>query len=200
MEAGADGDGVGGAELANKTWSLWIEPGAGDAELAAQLTAAIASLAGEYGTPAFRPHVTLLGAFEATAEAACALVHEVASQLQPFEVGWGSVRTGVSYYQAVFLACERSAELLAAHERASVLHAGPGPCDFMPHLSLMYTDADAGARTEVAAALQRRWPELGSGAFVAHGVRLMETDPGDTSMASWRSIEFATFGDNCPPR
>jgi hypothetical protein len=64
----------------------------------------------------------------------------------------------------------------------------------------MYTDADAGARTEVAAALQRRWPKLGSGAFVAHGVRLMETDPGDTSMASWRSIEFATFGDTTAPQ
>ena len=174
------------------TYSLWLEP---PAEPGVLLGAAIASLASDHGTLPFRPHVTLHGAFVLRTESAAKQAAvDVAAQLMPFDITWDRIDTGTSYYQSVYLVCAPSAALLAAHEAASGVCGAVPAAPYCPHLSLIYTEMDAAGKVELASAIQRKWPSLASGTFPVRGVRLMETDPSDRTMKTWRSISFVEFG------
>jgi 2'-5' RNA ligase len=114
--------------------SLWLCP-AGAVQ--ARLDGLIQSLAARLGTPAFPPHVTLVGGSsvpEATARDACA---DLAGQISPLRIRSAGLSESERFFRAVVIELDGSPELESARQAAvSALAAVPSP--LRPHLSLVY--------------------------------------------------------------
>ena len=115
------------------SYHLWVKP-AGAAH--ALLARTIRDLADELGTPAFEPHVTLLGSLDGPerehrrrTEMLCRLLRPVPFVLT--EPGYLD-----EYFRCVFMLVDETREV--RWYRASALHAFDRPEEpFMPHVSLV---------------------------------------------------------------
>ena len=118
-------------------YSLWLMPtGAVDRKFS-QL---ISQLAEQYSSPAFSPHVTLVGMIEANEEEIIMKAQEVASLIHPYTINLTNVDYTDYYYRALFVRVEPSADVLAAYQEARKIFPSNQEPDYMPHLSLLYGD------------------------------------------------------------
>ncbi|QDZ18512.1 RNA ligase/cyclic nucleotide phosphodiesterase [Chloropicon primus] len=194
-------------------YSLWITPQGRTGEGLGQI---IGELAGKYETESFEPHVTLLSVFELQQEDLKSVedsLSELARGTSPFEITLGSVVSGASFFQCVFLLCPvdgaPNADLVQLHqsvrkvlegnEAVKVSLANP---NYMPHLSLLYSGVQGeekeGAKGQASAMLRERLPAEG-GSSLSFGVRsfeLYETPmgTGDNSTKSWRRVASFDLG------
>jgi 2'-5' RNA ligase len=155
--------------------SLWLMPEGG---VHPRFAGLISDLAARLGTPAFEPHVTLLGGVDAPLEEVRAQVAVLARALPPIEVRLRVVDGRDEYFRCLFVAAEPTPGLVSAHEAAAHALGVARGTPFEPHLSLVYGHLDA-ARKE---SLRR---ELGEqpATFVARTLCLYRTE-GDPS--GWR--------------
>ena len=162
--------------------SLWLMP---EGDVHGRFADLISGLAARLGTPAFEPHVTLLGGVDGPFEEVRSRVAALARALPPVEVRLQVVDGRDEYFRCLFVAAEPTPPLVSAHEAAvDALGAARG-APFEPHLSLVYGHLDAARKESLRA-------ELGGeqhARFVALSVDLYRTD-GDP--AAWRPM--ARFG------
>jgi hypothetical protein len=115
--------------------SVWLVP---EGDVRETLSALIATLSRRFGTPAFEPHVTLLGGIGGGEGEALRRVALLAASLRPLAIRLATVGRSDAYFRCLFLEADRSPDLLAAHERASGWLGARDSAPFLPHLSLVY--------------------------------------------------------------
>lgn len=124
-------------------FSLWLVP---EGAWQARLARLIETLARRLGTPAFEPHVTLLGGAPGEEAQALAASAGLARALAPLELRLTSLDALDEYFRCVFVHVAESRELLAAHAAARVAFGAAEPAAFLPHLSLVYGDLSPAAK------------------------------------------------------
>lgn len=127
-------------------YSLWFVPPEPEAE---RLSTVIAGLSRDYGTPAFPPHVTLLGDLPASEQEVLTKAAELAAAVRPFTIELDGFGCSDEYFRSIFVAVETSASLIRAYEAAVELFGGDAPNGYEPHLSLMYGEVPAVAKQEL---------------------------------------------------
>ncbi|HLZ62151.1 MAG TPA: 2'-5' RNA ligase family protein [Ktedonosporobacter sp.] len=118
-------------------YSLWLMPSGAVGRTFSQL---IATLAQQYSSPVFPPHVTLIGSIVATEEEVMGKARELASLIHPYTMRLTNIDYLAFYYRALFVRVEPSEDVLAAYQQASKIFPSDQEADYMPHLSLLYGD------------------------------------------------------------
>ncbi|KAI8469818.1 MAG: RNA ligase/cyclic nucleotide phosphodiesterase [Monoraphidium minutum] len=184
------------------SYSLWLEPPPGT--LRERLRKEVAAQAAARDGPLFEPHVTLLGDVAMAEAQLLETAAALAKRIQPFRVNLDDVACGPSFHQCVYILASKEPPLLAANADARAAFGKPEPpAPYMPHLSLLYSDAsDPDRRDAAAAAVARLWGEaagydtlLPDAGFTAASLSLWLTPAEDRSLASWRRVaEFPLGG------
>jgi len=106
----------------------------------------ILDLSKRFASPAFEPHVTLLGRLEGTELELRSNASILASRLTPVVIQLEEVGYLNEYFRCLFIRVARSRSLLEAYERAVETFGADEQLKFMPHLSLVYADLNKDAK------------------------------------------------------
>lgn len=153
--------------------------------------------------PYFEPHVTLLGDLQLDKERLLETAAGLAKSLKRFRINLQDVSYGHSFHQCVYILCAKEPDLLAANKAATEAFGKPEPPNpYMPHLSLLYSDADEQQRQQAASeAVQRLWGE-GSGydtllpdnGYSVGGLSVWYTPAEDKTLESWTRVAEFNLG------
>lgn len=138
-----------------RTWSLWLQPEQAEA---AALEPVIARLAAAYGTDVFAAHLTLLGPLERDTDAAVAGLGRVADSLSPLLVRFDEIRCEPAWHRSIYLAAAPSAALWQAAEAGARAFSVPGQPEFLPHVSLQYSELPIAQKLRLAVSLELQLP------------------------------------------
>ncbi|KAK9800912.1 hypothetical protein WJX73_010260 [Symbiochloris irregularis] len=171
------------------SFSLWVQP---KGEARHHLEQEIKHLAQSHGGPCFEAHVTIL-VFEARDEPeALQVLASVAQNSRPYHIRFQEVSHGSSYYQCIYLLCKQEQATMSINTIAREHCSRPiaQNSGYMPHLSLLYSDADEQARSRIVEQEKTRL-QSDSGAmkisgFAVDSLHLWQTPAGDCG--GWRHI------------
>ncbi len=170
-------------------FSLWLVPARGSpADKALRTT--MEKIAEIYTTPAFPPHVTLVGGVEGNAQDIKAKTIAIVKRLTPYEIQFGIIGSETDYYRKLFLSVAQSQQVMKANAIAQeMLGVRQGP--YLPHCSLAYGDLVPSEITEIK---DEYIPEgLASKAgFTASGIQLWNTSE---AVKDWRPVAWFAFGE-----
>ena len=133
----------------------WFVPAAGPVR--DLLAATIGRLAAEHGAPAFPPHVTMAGMFDADEDAAASTLAGLLTGVRPFPVTFPSVGHEPTYFRSLYLRAEPSPQLTSLHQAARLAWAPDLP-PYQPHLSLLYSDFSEQRKRAIIAAIDLPLP------------------------------------------
>ncbi len=159
-------------------YSLWLLP---DEEATAKFSELITGLSDRYHGPRFSPHVTMLGWLRGEEDALAQSAMDLAQELQALTLRPQRLAGEAYYFRCFYVELERSAALLAAHERASAAFKAGYASDYLPHLSLVYGRLDGAEKTRLRAELAARL----SATFTADRLRLVHIE---VAVADWRAV------------
>lgn len=169
-------------------YSLWLVPER-DTETYELLDQLIRTVAAQYRTPVFDPHVTLLGGVEGTEQDMREKTRVLAEELTPYEIQLGEVGSNGIYFQILFSKIEQTRSVLNANTVAQEVF-GVDKGKYFPHLSLAYGDLS----NEQVATLQQfvgqRNPIAGTH-FLAQSVELWRSEG---TVEEWRKVAIFPFG------
>ena len=147
----------------------------------------IARLSARLGTPAFEPHITLLGGLTGTEEDLRQRTRALAGALRSFEVRLLEAAWLDEYYRCLFVEVAPSRALFAAHEAAGRHFEQHPDARFFPHLSLIYGTLEQKEKMQILDDIGRTFDEK---VCIEH-VALYETS-GPPSV--WRCITRVGLG------
>ena len=139
--------------MAKRSYALWLMP---TGEVKRQLATTILALSKEYSTPAFEPHVTLLGGIVGPLPETMTKAAKLAQLLHPFVLRLTTVGFLEEYFRCLFIRVAPTNLLVKAHRVASEVFQVRFQSAYMPHLSLMYGNLDPQRQESIIAALGRR--------------------------------------------
>lgn len=177
-------------------YSLWLKPAAG-APLYQKLAQEIAAQAKEHSSPAFEPHVTLLGGIDGDQDSVLATATSLAAKLQKLRLNFLDVSHGATYHRCVYILVAKEPPIMQAGQLARQEFGMEGSADaYMPHVSLLYADLDPTAALQAqAAAVQRLYGEgsdystlLTDTGFTAQSLSVWYTPAEDRSLGSWKQV------------
>jgi hypothetical protein len=167
-----------------RTWSLWLQP---EQSSACELGALIARLAAVRATAVFPAHLTLLGPMTREAGAAVLGLGRAADLLSPLEVSFDRIRCEPVWQRSVYLAAVSSAALQQAAQAATRAFAASGQPEFMPHLSLQYSELPLADKQRLASSVALDLPR--SFRFDRLSLWHIEgSDPGQWRLTATRSL------------
>ncbi len=170
--------------MANKSlYSIWLRP---FGDIAFSLEQRIKKLSEEYGTPSFKPHVTLLGSIDKGETELVQLTETLASSLSPFEIVLTKAGYSDRFYQSLYVNVEPSDELISARRRAEKLFGYDAAEPYHPHLSLLYGDLDKKTKERILNVMGREFHLR----FRIHSLLLIRTDG---LPSEWKHIHSAEF-------
>lgn len=120
--------------------------------------------------------------------------------MQKFRLNFLDVSLGASFHRCVYVLVAKEAPIMAAGATAREVFGLPPAADYMPHLSLLYSDADEPTKAASrGAALARLYGDaagydtlLVDPGFDAQSISLWYTPAEDRTCASWaRVADFA---------
>ena len=168
-------------------YALWLSP---DGEAFERWQALIAELSARLGTPAFDPHVTLVGGLHGEFEALQQATRQLALEIEPMVLPLGASRYLDEYYRCLFVDVD-ACPALARAQAAAARRFGPGPSPYYPHLSLVYGELPAARKQQLIAEIGARFDEP----LPIVQLTLIEVPDGPTS---WRCrARVALGGDDC---
>ncbi len=137
-------------------YSIWIQP---TGEVCSELSDIISRLSREYSTPAFEPHITLLGELVGQEEELVSRTRQLAIQLHPYVVELEDVDGLDEFYRCLFVHIKETDPVMAANAQARKLFRRKSDGKYMPHLSLLYGDLKPTTKEEIKASLGKtiRW-------------------------------------------
>lgn len=119
-------------------YSIWLEP---SGQYAAQLEKIIARLAGDFNSPVFSPHVTLVGGISGTEREVVRSARQLALDLSPFLLLLGrEIICEPHWTRALAVRAQRTVSLVEANTRARKIFDLQAQAAFDPHMSLLYTE------------------------------------------------------------
>jgi hypothetical protein len=161
-------------------YSVWIVP---QEPLFSKFLKLIESLAAEFGTDKFVPHVTLVGGISLKRDAVLGRVRSLSTELHPYLMPLGQVDYSEEYFMSLFVRVERTRDVQDAYDRASRVLPPGRPGRYEPHLSLMYGKVSSQAKMGVIERIGSRM----SDSFLAESLCVYETDPGNVT--GWHQVE-----------
>ena len=168
-----------------KKHSLWLRP---QGDIAFSLQQRIEKLSKKYDSPAFEPHVTLLGGLKAGETELSQLTDTLAGSLHPFDVILTQADIGNTFYQSVFARVKKTDEIMNARNTSKQLFSvePDEEKDHFPHLSLMYGNFTRNEKERVLNAMGREFHIR----FTVSSLLLVETS-GEPD--EWKKIHSAEF-------
>jgi len=170
---------------AQEKYALWLMP---EGEARERLSALIRELSERHGTPAFEPHITLLGGLMPPVEEMIAGSRKLALALRPFAVEFGAVGFLDDYWRCLFIRVRETGEVMGAGWKAREIFGRADDPPFMPHLSLMYCNMRASRKRKIISSIGERIPAAG---FVAASLHVYSTE-GEPAL--WSEVEEISFG------
>lgn len=179
-----------------RTFSFWLTPSSSSAS---PLSSEITRLASLYTAPTFPPHVTLLtpaaGATEESCRSACAAL--AASLRGVLYANFTGVEAGADArhwrFRCVFLRLLDEAVLHGLHAAARARLPPSAPDEgYMPHLSLLYSDIDTGARAAARDDAARALAPLDHAGVPLDAVELWDTTSSEPT--EWTLVERFVLG------
>jgi len=116
-------------------YSIWMMP---SEQVYDELSGLIMKLSGEYGTPKFEPHVTLLRGIESLEEDVSHRTSELAKLIKPFKIELEGLDQFDDPFRCLFIKAKETPELTDANLKARNVFSGGMGAIYMPHLSLIY--------------------------------------------------------------
>ena len=144
---------AGNSKPKSMTYSLWLMPGG---QVYRRLRGVILTLSRKYATPAFKPHVTLLGRIVGPRRQVLAKSAKFARGMRPLVVRLGSLDGLDEYYRCLFVRAAKTGPLTKANRAARRVFDLQKQPAYMPHLSLMYGDFPPRAKKQIIHALGGR--------------------------------------------
>jgi 2'-5' RNA ligase len=137
--------------------------------------------------PEVPPHLTLLSGIETTRADAGLKLKRLAMRLAPFTVRLGKIDWKADYFRCLYVAAERSRDLVAAQRAAHEVFEMNPPAPFKPRVSLYYGTLDDETEREIAEATGGSLDVE----FRASAVQLVNAAPGIpvsqwTTLAEWK--------------
>lgn len=167
----------------SSVYSLWLEP---NGDIAYRLQERINRISQKYGTPAFAPHVTLLGGLKASEIELISLTNTLVSSLYPFEVTLTKAGYTDQFYQALFLKVKKNRILNEVQERARQLFDRSDTDGYYPHLSLLYGDISQNEKERILNIIGREFYIQ----FPVKSIALIQTEG---TPEQWKKIDTAVF-------
>lgn len=164
-------------------YSLWLRP-IGD--IAFSLEQRITKLSKKYGTPVFKPHVTLLGSVEKGETELVQLTDTLAHSISPFEILMTTAGYDPTFYQSLYVKVDPGDELMAARRRAQKLFGLEIAEPYHPHLSLLYGDLEREEKERILNVMGREFHIR----FSINSLLLIRTDG---LPHNWEHIHTADF-------
>jgi 2'-5' RNA ligase len=168
-----------GSVLPSTPYSLWLQPAGG---VYRRWAVQIRRLSRECATPAFEPHITLLGGLRGPKQAIVAKCSRLARCLPPLVVRLTEADYLDEYFRCLFVRVAMTDTLLRANEAAREIFGQREPRAFTPHLSLIYGNLSVEEKEAILARLGRRFDIT----FVARRLHLYVTAD---EPRRWRAIE-----------
>jgi 2'-5' RNA ligase len=165
--------------------SIWLMP---SGKINDDLSTKISQLSHQYATPVFPPHITLLGELNGNGSELAAQMLHLAARICPIQVTLTKADFLDDYFRCLFLRVEETPTLLQANQEArAIFHREQDP-KFMPHLSLMYGNFDAGTKKPLVASIGLEFNQT----FSVSQLHLfsISADPAD-----WRRVQTAELQD-----
>ena len=129
-----------------KGFSLWLMP---SGDLYEALAHTILRLSRVYQTPAFEPHVTLLGELTEPEAEVLSKTQHLASLIRPCEIRLSRADYLSDYFRCLFLRVEETKPVMEANLKARKVFNRYRDPKYMPHLSLMYGSLGPGVKETI---------------------------------------------------
>lgn len=165
------------------TYSLWLEP---SEDFASEFQERINELSQLHGTPAFSPHVTLVGGVTTSEKEAVSATKELASSLKPFELELTKADYLDRFYQSLFVHVAETDQLLNLRKKALHFFNISDAGEYMPHMSLLYGDLSQSRKGKI---LDR----IGRDFHIPFTVKKMTLVKTDGKPDEWKRIHSAVF-------
>ena len=118
-------------------------------EIADELSSLIRRLSREHSTPAFEPHVTLIGEINLPRATAISRTRDLAASIRPFDIRLTRMAHHDRYFQCIFLLADKTPGIMKAHSTACTVFELTDTEEYKPHLSLVYGKLDRETRQRV---------------------------------------------------
>ena len=150
------------SEERSGSYTIWFVP---QGELLDEFSQLIIKISDEYGSPKFKPHVTLLGSLTGfTQEEVLSKATELAKSIEPFEITLTEVTYPSSYpndyeafYRSLYILAQRTEPLMHTNELARKLYVRESDPQFNPHLSIMYGPYPPKTKDEIISQVGREF-------------------------------------------
>jgi hypothetical protein len=133
--------------------------------------------------PEVPPHLTLLSGIETTRVDAGLKLKRLAMRLNPFTVRLGKIDWKADYFRCLYVAAERTRDLVAAQRAAHEAFEMNPPAPFKPRICLFYGTLDDETERELAEATGGSLDV----SFKATAVQLVNAAPG-VPVSEWRTM------------
>lgn len=160
-------------------YSIWLMP---SGKVFDKLSDKISQLSQQFATPVFPPHITLLGDLNGNGPELAAQMDQLVARIRPIMVTLTKADFLDEYFRCLFLQVEKTPALLQAHQETSTIFNREQDQKFMPHLSLMYGNFDAGTKKRLVESIGLEFKQT----FSVSQLHLFSitSEPGD-----WRCIQ-----------
>ncbi len=149
----------------------------------------IQQLSSRYSAPVFPAHMTLVGGIRAPEATVRRISEDLVDKLEPVEGHVTCVDYGSMYHQCVFLKVDHTEDLEIQHRLARKKFSMDENVEYMPHISLLYSDIDQKEREKLTREQQEgSFDDMGRRVGFER-VELWYTPPEDVSLGSWRRLE-----------
>lgn len=167
---------------------LWLLP---PASVHDRFAALIGALSQRLRTPAFQPHITLLGSLEFPQNEVVSRTAALAAELPAVPIHLTDIGWSDAYFRCLYIRAERTPPLLTVHRIASRHFERLPDTQFMPHLSLIYGNLSAEVKQRIA-------NEIGLSIDAVFHIDRIGICLANESPADWRVIQ--TFALATRPR
>lgn len=162
-----------------RNYSLWLMP---SGQAYRRLRGIILKLGGQYSTPIFKPHVTLLGRIVAPRREVLEKSARLARGMRPLVIRLGSLDGLDEHYRCLFVRAAKTRPLRDAYRAACQIFSVKKRPAYMPHLSLIYGDLPPRLKEQIIRRLGGRLALE----FEVRSLRLYSTTG---KPRAWRQIE-----------
>ena len=164
-------------------YALWLRP---FGEIAFKLRQQIHQLSEKYSSPAFEPHITLLGGLTQSEVELQQMTNVLAASLHPFDVVLTKAGYKDTYFQSLFVRVQQNKELINARKTAEQMFNAGSEEPYEPHLSLMYGNFSRQQKERILNTVGREFHLR----FKVHNLLLIKTQGEPEMWNKSLSVEF----------
>lgn len=162
--------------------SIWLMPNDADSVL---LSGIVSDLSQRFGTPEFKPHLTVTGDSDRPLAELTAAIAQAAAKVACFAEAVSGIETSEAFFRSFYARFAIAPPLAALKQRLDGQAGEP----FMPHVSLLYGAVEAGPKAEAAAEVAKRL----TGRPIRFNRLCIVTSGQDVPIDQWRIVETATL-------